>query len=162
MVDLRCVDVELVRPLRAAILRPHHPLEDSVYPLDEHADSRHFGAFNGDRLIGTASLLHQPASDESLDAWALMDTPWVGASAWRLRGMTVVEEFRGRGIGERLFSAVIDHARCRRGTCLWFNARDTAIGFYQRLGCEGIGQPRELPGHGLYLFMWRSIGLSAR
>jgi len=146
------------RPLRAAILRPHHPAEESVYPFDDHPDSRHFGAFIDDRLVGTATVLHQSAIDEPAPASDLTDPPWLGDGAWRLRGMTVVEECRGQGIGERLFGAVIDHARSRRGTCLWFNARDAAIGFYRRLGCEGVGGSCDLPGHGSYLFMWRRIG----
>jgi len=161
LIQIRQISAADTRPLRAAILRPHHPAEESVYPLDDHPDSRHFGAFIDDLLIGTASLLHQPATSEPLPANDDPAAPWMTDRAWRLRGMTVIPEHRGASIGARLFNALIDHARSQRGTCLWFNARDTAIGFYRRLGCEGVGQPRELPGHGAYLFMWRSLnGLS--
>ena len=160
-VSIMRISAAEVRPLRAAILRPHHPAEESIYPLDDHPDSRHFGAFIDNQLIGTASLLHQPATGEPSPANDDLAAPWLSADAWRLRGMTVVDEHRGSGIGAMLVEAVTNHARSQRGTCLWFNARDTAIGFYRRLGCEGVAQPRELPGHGSYLFMWRSLnGLS--
>jgi len=156
-VHIRPISAAEVRPLRAAILRPHHLAEESVYPLDDHPDSRHFGAFIDDRLVGTATVLHQTAVDEPAPMSDLSDPPWLGNGAWRLRGMTVVDEHRGSGIGAKLFDAVIDHARSQRGICLWFNARDAAIGFYRRLGCEGVGGPRALPGHGRYLFMCRGI-----
>jgi GNAT superfamily N-acetyltransferase len=109
-------------PLRKDVLRRGLPNPDVHYPQDDDPRSFHLGVFEDGVLVAVASF--NPES-----------TPWrEGADAWHLRGMAVTDDRQGGGIG----TAIIDEARARiRETgapVLWCNARDTALGFYERLG----------------------------
>ena len=74
------------------------------------------------------------------------------AKAFQLRGMAVDEGLQGTGVGRVLLTAAVDRLRAQGADVLWANARDTALGFYQRLGwrVEGDGflyGYRDMPHH---------------
>lgn len=134
------VPAEVVRPLRHAVLRSHQPFDAVRYPGDDDPGTAHFAAYDDTgRMVGTAS-----AYDE-------------GAGTWRLRGMTTVEEVRGRGAGARLLAAVVDHATAYGGTLIWCNARTTAVGFYERYGWVKVSDEFDDPDAGPHYRMTRSL-----
>jgi GNAT superfamily N-acetyltransferase len=160
---IAAVACSAVRPLRAAILRPGRPAHESVYSLDDHPDAAHFGAVAADgEIVGSASVFRQPAdaNDPHVPDIDGEHDSWRGADAWRLRGMTVVERMRGSGCGAALLRAVIDHVARRDGQCLWFHARASARGFYERFGFIAIGPTYDSPHIGEHVFMWRTIATS--
>lgn len=143
---LRAIDAAATRPLRRRILRPAQAEHELVYPGDDAADSLHVGAFDGERLLGVASVYRQ--SPEGAPP---------SPGDWRLRGMAVVPEARRRGVGAALLAACERHARARGGTRLWFNARLDALPFYFALGYVAIGEPYDLPGIGVHRFAERRL-----
>jgi GNAT superfamily N-acetyltransferase len=145
--DLRPIEAAATRPLRRRILRPGQAEHELVYPGDEEADSLHVGAFDGDALLGVASVFRQ--SPEGAPP---------SPTDWRLRGMAVVPEARRRGLGAALLAACERHARDRGGTRLWFNARVAALPFYLALGYEVFGEEYELPGIGPHRFAEKRLG----
>ena len=60
----------------------------------------------------------------------------------QLRGMAVDTTQQGGGFGAVLLAAGVERAVADGGTNVWANARDTAIGFYERHGFEVLE-----PGH---------------
>ncbi len=50
--------------------------------------------------------------------------------------VAVVDELRGTGVGRALMAAVIERARAEGRDFLQLDARETAVGFYERLGFE--------------------------
>lgn len=151
----------IVRPLRAAILRPGRPAHESVYPLDEHPETRHFAAIEHatGQVVGSASVFHQsvPTDDPHASRVAGDNDPWRGDRAWRLRGMTVIERMRGRDCGAALLAAAIKHAAAHEGRCLWFHGRASARGFYERFGFSAIGPTYDTPHIGEHVFMCGAI-----
>lgn len=145
IVKVRSVQVEEVRPIRATILRPNQCAEACIYPMDDDADSGHFGAYIEGELIGIASIYHDAPPGES------------GATAWRLRGMATLQRARRHGVGSRLLEASMGYIAARGGTYLWCNARTTAAEFYLSHGFEKIGAEFELPDIGPHWFMSRHI-----
>ncbi len=145
-VAVRPVAPATTRPLRQRILRPGQAEHELVYPGDDDADSLHVGAFDGERLLGVASVYRQPPEGAA-------GTP----GDWRLRGMAVVPEARLRGVGAALLAACEAHARARGGTRLWFNARLDALPFYRARGYVVIGEPYDLPGIGPHCFAERRL-----
>jgi GNAT superfamily N-acetyltransferase len=134
------------RPLRQAILRPHQPVEELVYPGDDSPEAAHFGAFLDGKLIGIASVYHEAphgGTDEK---------------AWRLRGMAVVPQWHRKGIGSRLLGECIEHAKRHGATTMWFNARTTAVPFYQAHGFQIQGEQFVLPAIGPHYLMCGRIG----
>jgi hypothetical protein len=139
------VTPEATRPLRQQILRPHQSVDELCYSGDDDPLTLHVAAFADDAMIGTASVYREPPPGVS------------DPTAWRLRGMAVIETRQGTGIGRRLVDACIEHLRGHGGGWLWCNARVPAAGFYQKLGFAIEGEPFDLPQIGPHCYMWRSI-----
>ena len=118
------VDVEAVRPLRAAVLRPEEDLAESVYPADDLADTIHLAAFDGEVVVGTATIFPEPHD---------------GRPAWRLRGMAVAESHRRSGVGSAVLAEVLRQMGEHGIDLLWCNARTVALPFYTGHGFTIVG-----------------------
>jgi len=126
-VEIRAISAADCHDLRRRILREGTPSDDVHFSRDDDPDTRHYGAFADGRLVGVATCFPSP-------------TPLrLGAAAWQLRGMAVEGERQRAGAGRRLIDSVLAHVRDESGSVLWANARDSALGFYERVGFEVVG-----------------------
>ena len=117
------VDAAATHDLRSRILRQGG--DDFVFPDDDERVTVHLAAVDDDgRVVGVASLYRRD-------------------DGWQLRGMAVDDDLQGTGVGRALLEAV--HERFR-GEHLWANCRDTAVGFYERMGWRIVGEGYELVG----------------
>ena len=130
--SVRPIDVARIRELRHAVLRPFEPPEQILYGGDDAPDTLHAGAFDGEVLVGIASLCREPLPGSS------------AVGQWRLRGMATLPGVRGRGHGRALLGACIAHARELGGVLIWCNARVVALGFYAHLGFVAQGEQFEI------------------
>jgi GNAT superfamily N-acetyltransferase len=122
----REVEVEVVRPLRGAVLRPGRPPDATVWPLDDAPGTVHLAAYDADAgadPVGVVTLLPAPYPG------AVEDEP-----AYQLRGMAVRPDLAGHGVGSALLAASVEAVRARGARLLWCNARTSAAGFYARHG----------------------------
>ena len=119
---LRILTAEQTYPIRHAVLRPGKPLADVIVHGDK--DAFHLGIDSDGTLVGVGSLF-----ESSED----------GKRCVRLRKLAVLISHQKRGLGGVLISALQDETRQRRVSRFWFDARMSAVGFYQRLGFEGYG-----------------------
>ncbi|MEY4762072.1 MAG: hypothetical protein RLZZ200_1928 [Pseudomonadota bacterium] len=140
-----------VRQLRHDVLRPFDPPERLVYAGDDAAETLHAGAFEGERLVGIASVCREPMPAGSDPCGS------VESGQWRLRGMATVPAVRGRGLGRALLEACFDHIRSQGGDLLWCNARVAALGFYLRMGFETQGDELEIAPIGPHFVMTRVL-----
>jgi GNAT superfamily N-acetyltransferase len=136
MLTYQAATATIIRELRHRVLRPHQRPEELVYPGDDWSDTLHAGAFDGDTLVGISTISRQ-APPETEDA-----------TAWRIRGMAVLPELQGQGVGRRLFEMCCRHMLERGGTWLWANARVNALAFYRSVGCTVVGDEFDIPGIG--------------
>jgi predicted GNAT family N-acyltransferase len=139
---IRRITAEEVRPLRHSVLRPGQAFEETVYPGDDAG--LHLGAFDGDRLVGIASLYEE-------------DRIGRGTGGWRLRGMATDPDARGAGYGAGLLAGCVAVVAEAGGTELWCNARMAAVGFYRRAGFEVVGEEFDVPGIGPHVVMTRPV-----
>jgi GNAT superfamily N-acetyltransferase len=141
--------------LRAEVLRPDLPLDDSRYAEDEDPGTHHLAVRLGDgRVVGVATYFPDPWPDDL----APVDGP-----AWRLRGMAAAPELRGTGVGGQLLQAGIVLVAEQGGRLLWCNARTVALGFYTRYGFqidpeEFVSGPQQVLHHRA----WRPVGDAER
>jgi GNAT superfamily N-acetyltransferase len=142
---VRPVTAAEVRQLRHALLRPFEPPERIVYHGDDAPDTLHAGAFQGDELVGIASVCRE-AMPGGCDP-----------GSWRLRGMATLPRVRGAGYGRALLDACFAHIRARGGSLLWCNARVVALGFYERLGFVAQGLEFEIHPIGPHYVMTRVL-----
>ena len=139
---IRRVTAEEVRPLRHTVLRPGQAFEETVYPGDDAGV--HLAAFDGERLVGIASLYEEDRLDGR-------------AGGWRLRGMATDAGVRGAGFGASLLAGCVEHVAGAGGSELWCNARMAAVGFYRRAGFEVVSEEFDVPGIGPHVVMTRPV-----
>lgn len=143
--NVRPISAAETRPLRRELLRPFQTLEELVFAGDDSEDTLHAGAFVGPRLIGIASV-----SRDQLPGTQDKD-------AWKLRGMAVRPELRGRGLGRALLESCIAHVEGRGGRLLWCSGRTSAMGFYRSLGFEPSGDEYQVEGTGPHYRMIKTL-----
>jgi len=111
------VPVEAVRDLRSRVLRDGG--DDVVLPGDDDPETVHLAAVDDDgTVLGVGSFYRDDG-------------------CWKLRGMAVEPDRQGSGAGRAVLEAA--HERFR-GELLWANVRDSAIGFYERMGWTIVGE----------------------
>ena len=142
-IEIRSLTAEETVPLRWVILRTGLPRETAVFPGDEAATSRHFGALIEGRLVGVATIHLAPMPG--------------GSESYQVRGMATVEEVRGIGAGSALLAACAAEARREGARRLWCNARTPAAGFYEKHGFARLGEAFEIPTAGPHFLMARSL-----
>lgn len=126
--------------LRVAVLRKGTPATDCNYPEDAYPDVVHFAIFHEGIAIATSS-------------WFMKECPeQPGDVALQLKGMAVADELQGAGLGALLVDAGITFSIERGAAIAWARARDSALGFYERLGFVSTGDgfidgPTAMPHH---------------
>ena len=129
-----------IMQLRVEVLRKGTPATDCNYPEDAYPDVVHFGIIHEGVAIATSS-------------WFMKECPEKpGVTAMQLKGMAVVENLQGAGLGALLIDAGLALAKERGATITWARARDSAMGFYERLGFASTGEcfidgPTAMPHH---------------
>ena len=134
------VELTDIMQLRVAVLRQGTPATDCNYPEDNYPDVVHFGIIHEGNAVATSS-------------WFMKECPEKpGVIAMQLKGMAVADELQGAGLGALLIDAGSALANERGATIIWARARDSAIGFYERLGFVSTGEgfvdgPTAMPHH---------------
>lgn len=143
----------IVRQLRYEVLRQPlgMPFEETLFAGDDLSPTQHWIAFADDQPIGCLTLMLGSTSDRD----RLPDQgqhPDRGRHEVQLRGMAVLQQAQGRGIGSRMLDEV--HRRAsERSWHLWCNARQAAVSFYAKNGWRICGQPFDIPRIGIHFVM---------
>jgi GNAT superfamily N-acetyltransferase len=132
------VPAEATHALRWGVLRNRRPGAAVAFPEDARPGAFHLAVSDDEgAILAVASFSPEP-------------TPYrPGRAAVHLRGMAVDPPFQRHGLGRMLVTAVIDRLRRDDVGVLWCNARDSAAGFYARLGFETVGEGFVLPESGM-------------
>lgn len=146
MMSVRSITAGETIAIRWSVLRPGFPRETAIFTGDDAHGTRHFGAFDDDRIAGVASIYLAP----------LPEQPGT-APAWQLRGMATLPDVRGQGFGRALLEACVAHATAENATLLWCNARTGAAPFYSRHGWTILGGEFDIPTVGPHFRMCRRL-----
>ncbi|HEU4495867.1 MAG TPA: GNAT family N-acetyltransferase [Flavobacterium sp.] len=132
-------------PVRHPVLRPGKDIETCHFQGDNLASTKHFGFYIDEELAGIASLFQSA-------------TPLISEhDQFQLRGMAVLPDYQKQGIGEALVKFAENDARSRNGKIIWFNAREIAVPFYEKLGYQIMGAPFLIENIGIHFLMHRPI-----
>jgi GNAT superfamily N-acetyltransferase len=143
--EIRPITSAEARTVRLPVLRRGLPPEAAVLDHDDDPGTRHFGAFEGTRLIGVATFFAEPCPVRP------------GPRAWRIRGMATFEDMQRRGAGSSLAAEGIRAARADHAALIWCNARISARGFYEKLGFAAVGDEFVLPVSGPHYVMVKDL-----
>lgn len=131
---LRAIEAAETHALRHAVLHPDRVGDALAIAGDHDAKALHVGAFDGEEVIGVGSVFPEP-----LPGSGLRDT-------WRIVGMAVRQELRGRGIGGAMLERLLAHAAAQAAKLAWCNSREAAVPLYRRFGFTSTG-PHDLGNH---------------
>lgn len=131
--------------VRHPVLRAGKPIESCRFEGDDGINTKHFGFFIDNTIVGVASLFSH-CSD-------LFDI----SRQFQLRGMAVLEQHRGKSIGNELLTHSEKYAKDLDGELIWFNARLAAVPFYERMGYQILGKPFDISGVGEHYVMYKFL-----
>lgn len=131
--------------VRHQVLRSGRPRATAVFDGDEAPGAVHWVAVQADRVVGVVSVMPRPMPEPPPE---LQDPP-----GHQLRGMAVLPELQGTGVGLRLLEATHE-----LGVALWCNARVAVVPFYARHGWHSAGEPFMIDEVGAHRRMWWRAG----
>ena len=89
---IKLINPEDTHQVRHPVLRPGMPIESSIFDGDNLKTTIHLGLFNEVKLVGICSFFKNNRVDIS-------ETP-----QYQLRGMAILKEYQGKGLGSLIFS----------------------------------------------------------
>lgn len=130
-------------PVRSAVLRQGKPMETCSFLGDEAVGTTHFGLYIENNIIGVASVF--TSNNENFD----------NKNQYQLRGMAILEAYQNTGFGKLLIEEIFNFIESNQVELLWFNARETAVPFYEKLGFIKTGSSFGIPEIGTHFLMYR-------
>jgi len=131
--------------VRHPILRPGKPIETCHFKGDDLLTTVHFGLYVENQLVAVIS------------AFKVQNKLFSEENQYQIRGMAVLEEFQKMGFGEELLKHCENKIKLKKGNLIWFNARETAVGFYKKSGYEIIGGQFEITDVGPHYVLFKAI-----
>ena len=132
--------------VRHPVLRDGKPIESCVFDGDNLPSTKHFGLFIEEKLVGVVSVFKNNNAIFNIE------------NQFQIRGMAVLPEFQKKGFGEDLVKHCEKYVKSLNGTLIWFNARENAVPFYEKLGYNKIGNPFSIADIGIHYLMKKEIG----
>jgi len=135
-------------PVRQIVLRPGKPVESCHFDGDDLHTTHHYGLFNDNKVVAVITVLENQLKDFDMQR------------QFQVRGMAVLDEFRGKGYGEDLLLYTENQIKSQNGELIWFNARITAVGFYEKSGYQTLGPAFEIADVGQHYIMFKQLNAS--
>jgi predicted GNAT family N-acyltransferase len=112
-------------PIRQQVLVPTHNLQKAKFENDDDEDiSFHLGAFTNSKLVSVASFFYE------------RNPIFEDLHQYQLRGMATLPENQGQGLSSELLTTAFPIIKQNFCTLLWCNARESAIGYYEKVGFQ--------------------------
>jgi ribosomal protein S18 acetylase RimI-like enzyme len=132
-------------PVRHIVLRAGKPIESCQFDGDELGSTHHFGYYLNNQIIGVISL------------FAIDNSHFITQKSFQIRGMAVLPAFQKQGVGEALVKEAEKFCTTQKADIIWFNARTSAVGFYQKMGYEILGPEFEIYDVGPHFLMYKKL-----
>jgi GNAT superfamily N-acetyltransferase len=124
--EINRVASEELHDLRRRVLRSNDPAADVGDPRDAEATAEHYAGVLEGQVVVCASV-YPSSSPIHPDL-----------RTYQLRYMATDFAVQGRGLGAIVLTSICGSLAGRGVQEVWANGRDTALGFYQRLGWEMV------------------------
>jgi predicted GNAT family N-acyltransferase len=132
--------------VRQPILREGKPIESCQFDGDDLKTTTHFGLFIDKNIIGVLSVFKNNN--------VIFNTE----NQFQIRGMAILKKFQRKGFGDEIVKHSEEHVKSQFGKLIWFNARESAVPFYEKLGYIKIGEPFSIADIGIHYIMKKEIG----
>jgi GNAT superfamily N-acetyltransferase len=136
------ITTEQTYPLRNTVLRPNKPVESVFLERDNDPETFHLGAIYNSDIISVGSFHKANHSN------------FKELRQYQLRKMATSPQYRKLNAGRKLIEFALEELRKREVELMWCNAREVAIGFYEKLGLKTASDFFEVPGIGPHKLMY--------
>jgi ribosomal protein S18 acetylase RimI-like enzyme len=131
--------------VRQPVLRPGKSVDTCIFDGDDLPTTIHYGIYDNDEILGVISVFeasHVYFTEER---------------QFQIRGMAVLENQQKKGLGDLLVQAAEQYISQQNGEKIWFNAREIAVGFYNKMGYTVIGEQFDIAGVGPHYVMHKTL-----
>jgi GNAT superfamily N-acetyltransferase len=142
---IKKISAESTFSVRNPVLRPNLPVETCRFEGDNLPSTSHFGFFVAEKVTGIVSVFEK------------INEKWPNQKQIQIRGMAVLADFQKKGIGDLLLQHVIATETENKTELIWFNARENAVPFYEKLDFHIRGTAFEIEGVGMHFLMYRFL-----
>lgn len=143
MLELEKINAVTTYSVRHAVLRKGKTIETCVFAGDDEATTTHFGAYHKQNLVGVISV------------YKTNHKYFIEKNQFQIRGMAVLEDFQGKKFGAQLLTTAAQFCWQEGADLIWFNARESAVAFYEKSGYQIVGTSFDLPNSGQHFLMFK-------
>ncbi len=145
MIKIECINAEATYSIRKAVLRKGKTWSSCLFEGDNLTSTVHYGLFVNKELAGIISLFENKFGN------------FTNQNQLQIRGMAVLESHQKKGFGHLLVIKAEEYAKTKEMEVIWFNARETAVGFYEKLGYQIIDKSFLIEGIGSHYSMYKML-----
>jgi len=145
MKEIQKIEFKATFIVRHPVLRWGKPIESCYFEGDNLPTTAHFGLFVDGKLIGVSSVFNTQNKLFSVE------------NQFQIRGMAVLPKFQKKNYGKELMNHCEAYCRNNDGHLIWFNAREIAVPFYEKLGYHKVGTPFSIAEIGVHYVMKKEI-----
>lgn len=131
--------------VRHPVLREGKPIESCLFDGDDLKTTKHFGLFVAKKIVGVVSIYKNKNST------------FKAVNPFQIRGMAVLATFQKKGYGELLVLHCEKYILEQNGDLIWFNAREVAVGFYEKLHFSKWGNSFLIADVGIHYIMFKKL-----
>ncbi len=146
MPEVGIITSKETHPLRFEVLWQHkNSLNECGLEIDDLESTFHVGAYKNEELVSIGTFLLQ--NNEKFKE----------LKQYRLRAMATSPKVRGENFGKKIIEFAINELQKRNVELLWCDAREIALGFYEKMGFKTVGDFYDVPQIGLHKLMYKKI-----
>jgi ribosomal protein S18 acetylase RimI-like enzyme len=127
--------------IRQRMLYPNQPMDKCQFDKDDEEQTFHLGAFVDSKLVSVASFTFERHPD--------LQEPY----QFHLQGMATLPDHQKKGLSSELLKIAFPIVKQNMCNIVWCHARENAVGYYEKVGFEQIGEPFDVPGEGPHRLM---------
>lgn len=145
MIILKEITAKETYSVRHPVLREGKPVESCHFEGDNLQSTIHIGLYVNAALIGVVSL------------FKTKNPEFKSENQFQIRGMAVLTHHQKRGYGHQLVEEAEVIAKKYNCKLLWFNAREKAVGFYEKMNYKSSGEPFNIGDIGIHFVMYKKL-----
>lgn len=142
--EIKIISTEETFPLRIEILRKGIA-RDFHFVGDDDKGTFHIGAFSDNECVGIASCMLKS------------HTLFTSKKVYQLRGMAIKKDIQNSGVGKEIILKTVEILENKNCKTVWCNARESALGFYEKMGFRIIGERFQIPKVGPHFVMYKNL-----
>ncbi len=131
--------------VRQEILRPGLSIDSCIFTNDNAKTTFHLGYFIDNNLTGVVSVFLNSNDN------------FITEKQYQIRGMAILKNYQKNGIGKQLVLEAEKIIIQKQVNFIWFNARESAVDFYKKLGYHTFGTRFDINGVGPHFLMYKHL-----